>query len=130
MKKVTSLDGKWNFYWKNKTFKDYQQNKDSLHAEFINVPGEWGWLNYPEFGYGLYTMKVIGIDPSKKLGLKISPICNAFNLYINGKLLTTGGLFGTTQQNSLADYNPTMISFLPDTDTLEIAFEVSNFYYR
>jgi hypothetical protein len=51
-------------------------------------------------------------------------------LYINGKLLTTGGLFGTTQQNSLADYNPTMISFLPDTDTLEIAFEVSNFYYR
>lgn len=126
---IIKMDGEWEFYWKT-TYADYQERKDSLNPELIMVPGEWNALQHPEFGYGLYRVRITGYDAESKLGLKISPICNTFNLYVNGKKLASGGVFGIDEKQSVPDYNPLMVSFIPATDTIEIAIEVSNFHYR
>jgi signal transduction histidine kinase len=127
--KVANLDGDWHFYWKT-TFSDYVDGKDSLKPELLMVPGEWSFLDYPEFGYGLYVCKLTGNKARSKIGLKISSICNAFRLYVDGKLTATGGVFGKDEAHSVPDYAPSMVTFFPASDTCEIAIEVSNFHYR
>lgn len=129
LQKVTKLDGSWDFYW-NATYAGYQQREDSFHAEQIVVPGAWSMLHHPEFGYGLYVIRVTGYKKHAPLGLEVPSICNAFNLYVDGKLLCKGGIFGITQEQSKPDYVPQLVTFTPQSDTLEIAFEIANFYYR
>ncbi|MES2560004.1 MAG: sensor histidine kinase [Bacteroidota bacterium] len=124
-----NLDGEWDFYWQT-TFADYRILKDSLVAEKLVVPGNWDSYGHPKLGYGLFVIKVTGYNPDNQMALKMPTISNAFRLYINGKQVAKGGVFGTSKELSIPDYTPQMVTFTPNSDTLEIAFEVSNFYYR
>ncbi|MES2780885.1 MAG: 7TM-DISM domain-containing protein [Bacteroidota bacterium] len=128
-KKVFNLDGEWNFYWQT-TFAAYQSHKDSLVPEKIIVPGNWDSYGHPKLGYGLFVVKVTGCPLNKRLALKIPTISNAFRVYIDGRLIAKGGVFGITKEQSIPDYAPVIVSFTPQSDTIEIAFEVSNYFYR
>lgn len=128
-KHATNLDGEWDFYWQT-TFAGYQLQKDSLVPERLIVPGNWDSYGHPKLGYGLFVIKVTGYEPWVRMALKMPTISNAFRLYVNGKFVANAGIFGTSKEQSTPDYVPQMITFTPHSDTFEIAFEVSNFYYR
>ncbi len=127
--RFTSLDGEWDFYW-NTLFDTYQSKKDSLVADKLIVPGEWPISRYAKTGYGLYVLHVVLKNPHDRIGLKVPTEGGAFNLYVNGKLMTRVGQFGVTSEQSIEDYQPQLITFEPMGDTLEIAIEMSCFHYR
>lgn len=128
-KNPVNLDGEWDFYWQT-TFEDYQLCRNEMVPERLLVPGNWDAYGHPKLGYGLFVLKVTGYQPNIQLGLKMPTISNAFRLYVNGKFVAKGGVFATSKEQSSPDYIPQMVAFTPHSDTIEIAFEVSNFYYR
>ena len=128
--KLLSLDGQWNFYW-GTTFEEYRQNKNRLVPRLLNVPGNWGSLGYPRYGFGTYVLRVVCNQKERiRLGMWIPSVCNAYRLHINHSLLAKAGHFSTEKQKSQPEYFPQEVYFQPRSDTLEIAFEISNFHYR
>ncbi len=122
------LDGQWSFYWQQ-TFGSHQSS--SATRQNIPVPGYWGLIGYPAKGHGLYTVKIISQDvKGKRCAINIASICNNYKLYIDGILRDSVGKFATSEQDARPDYHPKMIRFIPQGDTIEIAFEVSNYFYR
>ena len=65
-----------------------------------------------------------------EIGIDIPSVCNAYNFYINGSKLLSVGVFATQQLQSSPDYHPRVITYLCKTDTVILAFEVSNYFYR
>jgi len=125
-----SMSGSWQFYWQT-TFQQYQQQTATSNTVFTKVPGKWVENGYPRKGYGLYVVKVILPRNSHPyLGMNIPSVGNAYRLYINGELKSKVGTFGTTKAESKPEYFPQSIYFNNTRDTIEIAIEVSNFYYR
>jgi len=125
-----SLNGKWLFYW-NTTFQEYVRHGNSLRPESILVPSNWTTLGHERHGYGTYVLRVVvPRDSAQALGLRMPSVCNAYRLYIDGKLYGKAGVFGKSKAESAPEYFPQEFYFVPGKDTVEIAVEVSNYFYR
>jgi signal transduction histidine kinase len=123
------LDGDWRFYWQT-TFRDYNDSSSRV-AQYVQVPGNWGMLSYPRKGYGLYTLHLVSPNiKGKELAIDIGPITTAYRVYIDGELKDTVGIFSVNESESRPDYFPKMIRFIAQSDTVEFAVEVSNYFYR
>jgi signal transduction histidine kinase len=122
------LNGDWDFYWKT-TFKQHKiQPKE---GEKLYVPGDWLMNNHEAFGYGLYMREVIIPDAKGKvLSLIVPAVCNNYNFYINDSLFARVGNFSTTGTDAVAEYSPRVVTFRSTSDTIEFAFEISNYVYR
>lgn len=124
-----ALDYDWRFYW-GKTFADYLQSPD-MPSERLRVPGDWCLIGHNEYGYGLmYTSIILPHAKGRRLALDVPSVCNAYRLYVNGQEIGKAGIFGTDRSTSSPDYRPQVLSFVPTSDTINIAVEVSNFHYR
>lgn len=127
--KIYKLNGDWKFYY-GKTYADLCA-QPQLKPDWIKVPGVWNDKNYPEHGYALYRMHVIlNHEKDAILGIKSFTVSTAYNLYVNGKKIGSEGTFATNEALSKPDYQPQYFVFRPNTDTIEIAIEVSNYNYR
>lgn len=128
LKNGIQLDFDWNFYW-HQTYSDLQLNP--ALPKLIGIPGNWVEHGFERKGYG--TVKCRIIAPHSKgtaLGLYMPTICNAYNLYVDGQLLSKVGKFDSTPNNYQPDYKPKAVSFYTPKDTFEIAIELANFAYR
>lgn len=124
----TDLNGEWDFYWQ-KTLKDLTAG---TLAEQVYVPANWDNDKYNRYGFATYHIKVL-IDSKKcksLVGLYIPSIYNNYNLYINNNKLVQVGNFSTNEKTAEPDYKPQVVYINPTSDTLDIYFEVSNYYYR
>lgn len=124
------LDNRWEFYWET-DYTSYLNNNHVPKTEYINVPNDWCTIGHPKKGYGLYILPLViqGIA-GNEIGINIPSVCNAYNFYINQTKLTSVGVFATSKTLSLPDYHPKAITYYCETDTLILAFEISNFFYR
>jgi hypothetical protein len=118
----------WHFYWR-KSFKDIKF--DSLTGQKISVPSEWNNLSGERFGYGVIASTIlVPYSKGKKLALLVPSICNNYNLYINGKIAAGVGVFDTVPSGAVPNYHPQIVLFESLSDTIHLAFEISNFFYR
>jgi two-component system, sensor histidine kinase ChiS len=119
----------WKFYFE-KTYEEVLRSPNQ-GAEDIIVPGGWGYLGHPNQGYGTYVYKFVhGLHSNEALSLILYNVGTNYDLFINGKLVKSVGVFGKDEKNSFPDFSPVNVSFHANQDTMEIALQVSNFYYR
>lgn len=119
----------WDFYY-NSTYSDLKNNT-SLEPTKLDVPGNWANAGLHNLGYGTYVFRFRHDQPvSKKLAIKMYTVACSYDLFINGKLTRSVGVFSAQPQFSQADFYPNLTAFEVTSDTIEIAIQVSNYQYR
>ncbi len=135
--KVVSLAGNWDFFWK--VFIDEKEtDKEQHEADKIVVKTPSLWTSYkihnsklPGLGYGSYRLLVLlPSDRPDTMALLIPVFDTSYELFINGKSLSSNGKTGTSAETSKPAYNPQTKLFIPDSDSLSIIVHVSNFSHR
>ena len=132
---IFDLDGEWIFHWETLlTPENYKQ----LGSEGIPVTVPSYWQNYkidgqslPGWGYGTYSLKIIiPEDYNSAICFDIPVFDVAFKFYLNNRLVAENGEVGTTAEEEKPWYEPSSFCYIPDTDTLQILIQVSNFHHR
>lgn len=131
------LNGEWEFHWK-KLYRPHHfvSGSEPKPDGYIKVPSYWTDADLngkkPEGeGYATYRLKVLlpaGTIPP--LGLLVKIFDSSYDLYVNGNYIGSNGIPGVTEESTVPAYDPTIYRFIPESDTLEILFNVSNFHHR
>lgn len=131
------LNGEWEFYWK-RLYRPYHftDGKTPRPDGYISVPSYWTDADLPGVspegeGYATYRLRIVlpkGINPP--LGLLVKVFDSSYDLYIDGKFVGNNGVPGTSEESTVPAYDPTIYRFIPESDTIEILFNVSNFHHR
>ncbi len=125
------LKGEWEFYWKKLVPPDqFKKNKD-LTFKYINAPGRWNKFEIDGkklsgIGFATYRLKVF--TKEKDLGLKVFDASSSSRVYINGKLICTSGFPGSTEEQTIPLYAPSVTALENDSNVLDIVIHVSNFH--
>jgi two-component system, sensor histidine kinase ChiS len=124
-----NLNRNWKFYW-NTTLSEITTGGQKTSVEAF-VPGEWNDLGNPGQGYGVYiTNLVVHGAKGKRFGVYIPSVSNNYNFYVDGKKVSSAGVFSTIPEDAQPEYEPKIVEFLAASDTIQLAFEISNFFYR
>ncbi|MDB5232294.1 MAG: response regulator [Chitinophagaceae bacterium] len=130
LKNGITLKGEWAFYWNRQVS---PTEKHAVADTFVQFPFLWtGKSLYgqklPANGFATYAVDVVMPLVNAELGLKIPDTYSSYQLYVNGKLLSSNGKAGTSAANAIPYWNTSIIS-LPRADTLHILLQVSNFWH-
>ncbi|MBN2632808.1 MAG: hypothetical protein JXR66_04565 [Bacteroidales bacterium] len=129
-------NGEWEFYWKKLLRPhDFDQVKISPDL-YADVPAYW--TEYPEeivgdgrFGYASYRLTIL-LPPGfrKTMGFDMPVFDSSYDIYINGKYYSWNGVPGKTEEDSEPEYRRVFFSLEPDSDTLTVLINVSNYTHR
>ena len=131
-----NLNGKWEFYW-NKMFHPFDFKSKKIKPDYYGTVPSY-WTNYPKDSVetkkeGFATYRLLVILPSGyrvPLGFDLPVFDSSYDIYINGIYYGGNGLPGTSAETSVPEYRRNFFKFDPESDTLEIIINVSNFYHR
>lgn len=128
--------GEWEFYWK-KLLRPLDFNNKEIQPDFYaDVPAYW--TEYPEeivgdgrFGYATYRLKIL-LPPGfrKTMGFDMPVFDSSYDIYINGKYYAWNGVPGKSEEDSKPEYRRVFFSLEPDSDTLTVIINVSNYTHR
>ena len=132
----TTLNGDWEFYWNRMLYpNDFKTTPHPAPVYYAHVPSYWTDykknLETTRFGYGTYHLLVLlpeGIN--KRLGFDIPVFDSSFDLWLNDSLYYSNGQPGKTEETTVPNYRPGIMRYTPDSDTLSIIINVSNFHHR
>lgn len=132
--KVIELSGEWKFYWKNLIHPDVIREKNNLPFLFKQSPSAWNDTQFygeriGSYGYATYLLQIPLKNPRSDLAIYIPDIGTSYELYVNGKLLTSVGRVGVTEKDVIPKYKPQII-LLPESGNYEFVLHVSNFSNR
>ena len=130
------LSGKWYFHYGDHLSAEEMRKLPNSEKQLIETPGSWtnGTFNgkkLPAFGIATYYLRVI-LENNKtrnihNLGLKMSSVISAYNLYVNDKIIGKAGIASKTVDEYTPTYLPQVCYFETQTDTLDIIVHISNF---
>jgi signal transduction histidine kinase len=64
------------------------------------------------------------------LGIDMPVFDSSYDLFLNGKYLGGNGVPGKSEDSTTPEYKRNFFRFIPDSDTLDIIINVSNFHHR
>ena len=127
------LSGEWAFYWLELfSPKEIEPDANTIYAP---VPKHWTRYEfdgntYPVEGYATYSLTVQFPQTSQIYGLYIDGEGSAYALWINDELKAENGKVGTSKESMTPDKIPMVVFFTPETDTIELTVQISNFNHR
>ena len=132
---IFDLSGEWMFHWEKLLTPD---NFDQYLSTGLPVTVPSYWAKYeidgkslPGFGYGTYSLKVILPEDFKSALCVDIPLFDvAYKFYLNDRMIGSNGEVGTSRKEEKPWYEPGSFCYIPDTDTLQILIQVSNFHHR
>ncbi len=157
---TVKLRGEWNFFLNRLFSSVPEDSNPDLLINVPGIWNNYnvGNKKLPGFGYGTYQLKVLLAENQlnkppilskntsavfsdhihtilanrncQALGLKFRFQQTAFNLYINGNLITSAGTVGSSKKTSRPEYRPHVAQFVSCQSTLDIVVQVSNFDHR
>lgn len=131
-KEIVILQGEWQIeFGKLLTAEEMQSLDSPVYAE---VPHTWTGIEFrgeklPSTGFATYYAQIIVDKRFNNLALSGKVQSTNYKLFINGKKIGEVGQVGTSEETAQPDYR-NKIYPVPDTDTLNIVFQISNFHYR
>lgn len=133
---VFSLDGEWEFYWdKLLTYEDFHNGENHFSPDsYVPVPGVWNSYEVngealPGEGCATFRLRIRNNDLNQEMGLKISNMSTAYNLFVNGNLIASNGIVSSRAKDGKAEYRPQAVTFKAPSDEYEIIIQVSNYTY-
>lgn len=122
-----SLNGTWEFYPSEFISTDTLLTK--TEPTLINVPDRWDQSGLSARGFGSYRLTIIK-NTSEPLALRIPDLFSAYDLYVNGQLLTNMGKPGIDKKSE----QPGRLFRLASmghiqSDTLVVVIHISNFVH-
>ncbi|UOE46291.1 ATP-binding protein [Mucilaginibacter sp. SMC90] len=125
------LAGNWLFYWNQLI----NPNDTAAIKNRILVGFPFKWNGYiwrgkklPAFGYGTYRLKILLPKNHSPLKLAMPDVYSAYRLYVNKSLVASNGTVTTSEKGFEAHWEYHAID-LPNSDTLNIMLQVSNFIH-
>lgn len=125
------LAGKWSFYWNEfLSYNDLQTPPEK--DKFAAVPHAWLDMpdendDAPKYGYATYKLNVNVSPTTEQLALRVPTIGSAYKLYINEKLLASGGEIGTSFDTATPSYQVGIFEFTVPSESFDIVVQVSNY---
>jgi len=133
---IVKLNGEWEFYWK-KMLHPHDFNAVKIIPDYYGkVPSYW--TDYPaesvkteKTGFATYRLTIL-LPPDSKIPLAIDlPVFDSsYDIYINQKYLGGNGTTGKSAEQEKPEYRRNFFRIIPDTDTITIIINVSNFNHR
>jgi len=132
---IFDLNGEWLFHWEKLITPD---NID-LHRStgiLVTVPSYWksyeiNGSSLSGSGYGTYSLMILLPENYNSAFCVDIPLFDvAYNFYLNDRLIGKNGEVGTSREEEKPWYEPSGFCYIPDTDTLQILIQVSNFHHR
>ncbi|MFT2089428.1 diguanylate cyclase [Paraglaciecola sp. 2405UD69-4] len=125
-----TLGGKWTFYEGR-----LLEPKDiplQLQAPTL-IEGSGGWSLHEvkgntAIGYGTYFLKLTVPNSDLDLAIKIPRVQSAYKLFINDKLMASGGVVATHIDEGKPGFYPTIVNLPKGSEHLTITIQVSNFH--
>lgn len=133
--KLTEIRGEVEFYQDTLlSHEDFTREIPPEPTCFLQIPSKWNKLransNAPSgHGYGTYRFHML-VKKKEWYGLKVKDFKLAYSLCINGKLLGGSGTVGTNMKEMVPSRYQREFYFSPETDTVEVIFQISNFHHR
>ncbi|MGH4122940.1 MAG: diguanylate cyclase [Clostridium sp.] len=129
----TSLGGQWEFYWQQLlTPKDFATN--STLPSYIEMPMEWNKHNkiYSSNGYATYSLTIKLNDKYKDtlLGISVPDMLSAYKLWVNGDLLSSNGIVGTSSFSEHPSTIPITSYFMNKSDKIHLVLQISNYNFK
>jgi signal transduction histidine kinase len=133
---IIKLNGEWEFYWKELLKPDDFKTPGYNRPFYGKVPSYW--TDYPfdsvkteKSGFATYRLKVILPEGLRKpLSVDLPVFDSSYEIYIDGKYYGGNGTPGKSEADTKPGYKRNFYSFTPDSDSLEIIIDVSNFAHR
>ncbi len=132
---IFNLDGEWIFHWE-KLINPSNFDQQATSGIPVNVPSYWKGYEVdgrtlPGFGFGTYSLTVIlPEDYNSAICFDIPVFDVAYKFYLNRRLVGDNGEVGTNMEEEKPRNEPSSFCYIPDTDTLQILIQVSNFHHR
>ncbi|MBU3142563.1 diguanylate cyclase [Clostridium sp. CF012] len=129
----TSLDGQWEFYWQQLlTPKEIATNLTP--PSYMEMPMEWNKYNknYSSNGYATYSLTIKLNEKYKNtlLGISVPSMLSSYKLWVNGNLLSTNGVVGTSLSTERPGTMPITSYFMNNKGEVHLVLQVSNYNFR
>ncbi len=126
-----NLGGEWRFAW-DERYDPSAPPEPEGSGHFLQTPGSWsgelvGGRTLPAHGRGVYRLRVTGAPAGARMALRIWGVGTAYRLYINGEFLGGRGVVSSNATEARPDIIPAVYAFTPDSETIDIVCEVSNY---
>ncbi|WP_157493896.1 7TM diverse intracellular signaling domain-containing protein [Fulvivirga imtechensis] len=132
---LVSLDGEWEFYWKQLLAPDDFKAFADPDPHYFAVPEVWnnkyaGLQELAPEGYATYRLLLLRNDSERQLlSLSIPNVYTNYKLWINGVILSSNGNVGTEASLAKPQWEPVIKTFEASGETIEIILQVSNFHH-
>ncbi|TGL64950.1 sensor histidine kinase [Leptospira jelokensis] len=131
---IYPLAGEWKFYWKQWIGSEAIRNKETEAFIWKQSPSVWndtlfGNETIESYGYATYELEIRLKSLRSDLAIFIPDIGTAYQLYVNGQILTSVGKIGITKNEVHPKYKPQIV-LLPASKTYQLKLYVSNFHNR
>lgn len=134
---VIKLNGDWEFYWQKHLRPNDFNTDDPVRPDiYAAVPSYWTdyknqLAGITPSGYATYRLRILLPEYFRSnLTFKIPVFDSSYRLYIDGKYMGSNGVPGLKSSETKPGYNPQVIQYMPQNDTLEIILNVSNYHHR
>ncbi|UFJ39608.1 hypothetical protein LOK74_16305 [Brevibacillus humidisoli] len=136
--KQVILHGEWSFYWNQLlTPEDFQREAIEETASIVPVPKEWNDYTIngqplPNEGYATYRLhiRISSDELNQPKALYVPSVATAYKLWVNGQLLAKNGIVGRSSEEMVPRNYPKVVRFTPESETIELVLQVSNFVQR
>ena len=124
-----SLDGEWEFYWKELKTDDF-----SVSPQYFLFPKLWnqetvgGQLLSPQ-GYATYRLRILMPQQYTEMAMTIPDVYTSYNLFIDGNLIANNGTPGSSKGTTSPHWLPQTIPLRDLGDTVELVLQISNFHH-
>jgi signal transduction histidine kinase len=130
------FSGEYEFYWQQHLASEsFSRANLPKRSGFIKVPGYWkghklNGVKLPGAGYATYRLTVLLKDSlAPKLAFKFLDMGTAYAVFANGKKILSAGKAGVTAETTVPRYFPQAVDFVPDSNAVELIYQVSNFHH-
>lgn len=130
---LVKLDGQWELcYGQLLQPSDFKDGNNNNAKDYFIVPSLFETTvnnqNLPKYGYGTMRLLIkMPINNDRLYGIKTKSLLSASTIWINGQLVTSGGVVGKDSNNAKGSFEHQMAFFKDDGSEVEIVIQMSNF---
>ena len=131
---IVKLSGEWDFFWQQfLTSDDFRNKKEPIKSGQLNSPGLWRFqdLDIPGldwYGYATLKLKVLLPEGPNNLMLELKDLRTAYELEVNGELVTKCGVIGSTKKSSIPEFSVKRPIIEVKNQELDIIVRISDFH--